>query len=384
MAIGKPRGKKGVIPVYVHDPAAGRKVYVKPEDHGMSPPTTVRAARTLERRAKQAMEESGLQRTSWTVLAWREHWLEKRHGANTPRPESTTKSHNAQATKHFMSEYGERSIGSIKRSEALEFLRKHRHQGKAVAAMFSDAVDAEVLAASPFARPGLPALRGRADIDPLTRQEIDRLVEIARRQLGLYGDMFAGFLTFLAWTGVRPGEACGLERADLDLTKGLADVRRTRRNDGAIAPTKNKQRRTVVVPKAALDAIWLIAPDDGPIFRTATGKPLLPNSYRYYWQRVRTAFMETLPTSHWLPRRVAEKDEHLDVYELRHFCGSFLAAKGYSAREISTQLGNTPAVCERVYLHDYRDQVLERLRRGFDEPQPLRDVASDEGVGEVG
>lgn len=381
--IGKARGKQGVIPVFVYDSAAGAKRYVRPGDYGMAPPTTERAARKLEALAVARMQGPRPKRLV-TVEQWRETWLTEHHGPGTPRPEPTTATHNRQATSHFASLHGTQRLEGFPRSEALSFAQTHPQQAKAVAAMFATALHLELIVVNPFSKLGLPRSEGRAHIDPLTAEEIDTLADIARRVLGVYGDEFAAFLTFLAWTGVRPGEACALEWPDIDLARGLADIRFSRRNDGTRGPIKKvregrPRRRTIVIPQAAVQGLACLPRSREHVFATPTGKPLLPNNYRYYWGKVRSTFLGTLPSSHWLPRRIGESDAHLDVYELRHFCGSYLASEGLSSWDIAEQLGNTPAVCERIYVHPYRTASRDRVRRALDGPPALREIKEATG-----
>jgi hypothetical protein len=52
-----------------------------------------------------------------------------------------------------------------------------------------------------------------------------------------------------------------------------------------------------------------------------------------------------------------------------------------SARDIAHQLGNSPQVCEEVYIHTHRDRALERLRGAFAQPAPVKRLPSREHFG---
>jgi len=373
--IGKPRGRAGMLPVWVYNPALGRKVYV-----GQRP--TMREATVLE--AEKVVEFAQLaprkHGQDWTVAGWREHWLREFHGENTKRPEPTTYRHNEQATRAFVKTHGGRKLRAISRAEAEAHARYRPHEARILAAMFADAVRIGHLVTSVFAGLGADPSAGRDDIEALTAEEIATLERLALREHGRnYGRAFADFIVCAAWIGWRPGEACGLERTEVDLRSGLVKVHWQRRNDGTRARTKTKRNRTVVVAGPAEEALArrMRASKEKAVFLSPTGKPTRPNSIRYFWVPVRAAFLATLSEDHWLPRRLRQDpDDHLDPYELRHFCGSHLADQGLTPFDISAHLGNSEKVC-RVYIHGYKDRQRDRIRAALG--NNIRDLCSDDG-----
>lgn len=363
MAIGKPRGAKGLLPVYVYDPAVKRKRYVgsvKNEREGH----LLEARKTVEF-ADHAQTTTGAE--AWLVAGWAQHWLKHHHGKNTKRPEITTWRNNEQLLRRFIAMYGGRKIASITKDEAHMWARTRPHEAKAIAAMFNDAVRQDHLQASPFSSLGLSRSKGRADIDPLTETEVDVLCDIARVSLGTYGTEFARLIKVAAWTGMRPGELCGLEWSEVDIPGREIKVWFARRNDGSRVRTKTKENRSIEMADSVADALGEIGRElrRGPVFLSRTGKPARPNGLRPDWVIVRGAFTVSLPAEHWLPRRLRQdpKDQ-LDPYELRHFCGSYLADRGCSIEEVAEHLGNTPEVC-RVYVHAHKDRVRSRIRAAF-------------------
>lgn len=362
MAIGKPRGKDGKIPVYVYDPATKKKKYVGSADN-------LRAARLLESKKHVELTETVGQRQGkqvWTVAGWAQHWLDNYHGPNTRRPEDTTFANNERLLRRFIAMYGGRKLSGITFDEAQAWATLKPHEAKALGAMFNDAYKKRHVPENVWAHVDKPKSRGRADITPLTVTEVRALADFARSTLGVYGDEFASFITFLAWTGMRPGEACGLEWPEVDLARGELLVHWQRRNDGRRVPySKTKKDRRIVLADPAVEALAALPRRPGGIFKTATGKEMKPNSIRYPWATVRGAFVASLPESHWMIRRLQrDADDELVPYELRHHCGSYLADQGLTAREIAAHLGNTPDVCE-VYIHDYDDRVRDRIRAAF-------------------
>ncbi len=103
-----------------------------------------------------------------------------------------------------------------------------------------------------------------------------------------------------------------------------------------------------------------------------SGKPLCKGSWGYYWRPVRAAFERELPSSHWLRRRLElNPNDHVDFSELRHHCGSLLADRGCSARDIAEQLVNSEQGCARIYVDPYPDHVRARGRAAFEQPEQV-------------
>lgn len=359
--IGKPRGKKQTYPVYIYDPVKGRKTYV-------GSAADKRAAKILEAAKLEELDQPTTGRRH-TVESYAARFLDVHHTAAKRRGEPTTKTHNLAMLKPFRAKYGNRLLDSITREEANDWAASKPGSAKSVKAMFAEAFREDACLTDPFAKVQFPRQRGRQDIDPLVETEIEKLGEIAVKAGGLYGPELWAIIMFAAWTGMRPGEVCALDWSEVDLTNDLIRVEWSMRNDGSRGPVKGKCRREIVIAPKAREALLSLSRRSGHVFRSPTLKPLRPNSLRHYWIPVRDGFTAQLPESHWLRRRlIADPKDKLDPYELRHFCGSILADRGASAQEIAEHLGNTPTVCERVYIHPHRDRIQKRLRAAFAQP----------------
>jgi integrase len=354
--IGKAK-PNGMREVYVYDAAIKRKRYV-----GQRP--TLRAAQLLE--AEKIVEFAGVRDAGWTVERFAAKFLTEYHGPNTSRPEPTTRKVNEQNLRRFREEHGSRLLVSVTRDEAHALAKARPHEAKSIAAMFSVAVDKGFTQVNPFARLGLPRSRGRDDIDPLTEAEVEQLAQIALKTAGHWGPELWALILWMAWTGMRPGEVCALDVGAHIGWKSLeVRVEDNMRNDGTIGPVKGKQRREIIIADQAADAARTLRRPSGHLFRSPTGKPLRPNSLRHYWVPVRAAFTAQLPDSHWLRRRLMrDPDDHLDPYELRHFCGSVMADRGLTARDIAAHLGNSERICQ-VYVHDHKDRQKARIREAL-------------------
>jgi integrase len=359
VAIGKPRGKAGMRPVYVYDPRAGRKVYVGSRQ-------LLRDAKQLERdkttEFAQADPTAGI-----TIAAYAAEWLELHHGPGTRRPAPSTLKVNTGNLKPFLTGFGSRTLDSVTRRDALRWSKLHPHNAVVVCAMFNDAIDDEECKANPFAGRKQEGSRERKHIHPLTEDEVNRLADIAYRQWGSdgYGRVARAWVLFAAWVGCRPGETFAVQGRDLDFARGEVTIRRVKKR-GRVYPTD-----VVVLSSAVIDAVreMQTVPATGPLFTTVTGLPFSKGNLRHHWDPVRSAFRETVTPERWaqLLDDTAEEGtrrraKNLDFYVLRHFCASVLADRGCTAKEISAQLGNSEQVCQDVYIHLYRDRSNDRVR----------------------
>jgi hypothetical protein len=83
--------------------------------------------------------------------------------------------------------------------------------------MYNDALDDEVCKGNPFANRRQEQARGRKDIKPITEDEVSELAQIGLEMWGAYGTVVAGWITFGAWVGCRPGETFGVTAQDSGL-----------------------------------------------------------------------------------------------------------------------------------------------------------------------
>jgi integrase len=362
------RKKRGKHEVWVYNPTAGRKVYVGT----YSKQGTLKeegTARWAERRAENEFADAATSiRQAVTIRAWAQTWQ-----AEYPRPEATTRAHHKNALKSFLAEFGDRPLDQLTKAEANRVAHQRPHVARTASAMFNDAI--RYLEGHDTPNPFAMLVengKGRQDIDPLTLAEVNRLGEIAVREYGaLFGMCFRAMILFAAWTGCRPGELAGMRWTDLDFDNGLLRVDRQHGPDGLKLPKMGK-RREIILPTPAADAVrGMPVRDIEWLFTTPRGKQFRKGSWNHYWRPVRAVFEGEQTSTHWLPRRLeAKPDDHLDFYELRHFCGSLLADRGATARDIAEQLGNTEQVCQRVYIHSYRDRARDRIRAAFNTPEP--------------
>jgi integrase len=289
-----------------------------------------------------------------------------------PRWEVSTHAHNRERIKRVIAAFGPRRLDSLTHSEVMAWAPGHRGAVAVARAMANHGIRLGATRSNPFANLGLKQSRGRRDIAPLTPEEVHALADAGRGFHGSYGEVFSAMILFLAYVGCRPGEMFAVEWADLDLSNLEVKISKQRRKDGLALP-KNKLARTVILPPPARDALLRMPRTlhSDLVFTSKTGRPLTSGTFRYVWVPVAAA-------QGWADR---------DPYELRHFCGSYLADRGISAQDIALQLGHTDGgrLAQKLYIHTYDDHARERLKRVFEgNVTPLRPVEGHSDGVQVG
>lgn len=363
MAIGKPRNKTGLRPVYVYDPRVGKKLYVgsRKNLNGADGARALEAEKTVEF-ARAPVEAGG----GLTVAEYVAEWFDLHYGPGTRRPAASTFKVNEGNMRPFLKDFGARPLDDVTRREALRWAKQHPNNATVVSAMFNDAIDDEVCKANPFAGRRQKESRERKHIHPLTEDEVQRLAEIAFRHWGGdgYGWTARAWILFAAWVGCRPGETFSVTAKDLDFARGEVAVRRVKKR-GGVYPVD-----VVVLPDEAANAIRDMpsVPLSGPLFTSLEGKPMAHGN-RHYWEPIRSAFRETVTEQRWaeLLDDTAEdgtrkRGKSLDFYVLRHYCASLIVERGGNEYDVSAQLGNSPQVARETYIHAYRDRSNERVR----------------------
>ena len=171
----------------------------------------------------------------------------------------------------------------------------------------------------------------------------------------------------LAYTGMRRGEALGLQRGDVDLDAAAITVRRTRvpvkgegrGNPGRFitsAPKSKKPRivdldpQTVEVLRSALWSTVSPADLDGAasaarwVFSDEAGEPLNSNSVSYRFRKA----------------AVASAQRTIPMHGLRHTHATILLSHGIPVHIVSARLGHAdPVITMKVYAH-----CLPRAQKG--------------------
>jgi integrase len=241
---------------------------------------------------------------------------------------------------HILPALGDRTVASLRRSDVQGLVKRVsetlaprtvRNVFDVLNRVLSAAVDDRVIAASPSRRITLPTLEV-TEVVPPTAADVAALA-------GAVGGRYRGLVVLLAGSGVRIGEALGLEVADVDFLRRTARVERQRLQSNEVGPPKTaKSNRTVPLGQVVVDelAAHLAAyPSSGPLFTNETGEPLTYRQWRIVWAAA-----------------LASAEVDVKTHDLRHFTASALISGGASVKQVQTVLGHSSAaITLRVYSH---------------------------------
>lgn len=215
----------------------------------------------------------------------------------------------------------------------------------------------------------LPAHRPRVAPYVYAPHEITTLMTAARALTPpLQGAAFATVIGLMASTGLRLGEALGLERADVDLRDGALHVRanQTKQREVPLHHTTTNALRTYARQR---DQRWA-HPTTPAFFLTANGKPLTNDSFHYTFPKlIRQAGLEGRG------QRMRPRP-----HDLRHSMAVRTLLDWYQAGEdvdrrmplLSTYLGHVSPESTYWYLQAVPELMTEVSRRLPRLPEVLR------------
>lgn len=239
------------------------------------------------------------------------------------------------ALKGFIEDFRDVPLARLDPITAEKWARPNRWRVPIVVTLLNAAVDAGLIERNPFARLSHKG-EGRKRIVPLTGPELDELADAALTVHGSYGPMMRSLLLFLAYTGMRPGEAFALEWSDLDFNRMRIRIER-RIYKGSVDLPKSNRARLIVLPPPGRDALLGLSREGSSlVFRAKRGGKLSQATLSGYWAPVVAAF-----------------GRKLTPYELRHFAAHYLYVQlGLPARVVAVQLGHDgPKLVEQLYGH---------------------------------
>lgn len=225
-----------------------------------------------------------------------------------------------------------------------------------ISSILTTAVQWQVIPFNPAERVKPPKVR-HTEADYLDENDAVRLLaELDGEPL-----IYATLITVLIYTGMRRGEALGLEWKNVDLEARTIDISKTRlyvHGAGVIEdePKNETSKRVISVPDAALDALraWRAeqlkekmkcgsawAAGDY-VFTGWNGKPIHPDT----------------PTK-WFREFLKRKDlPPIHLHSLRHTNASLLIANGIDIKTVSKRLGHSNVQTTGViYTHQIKSAV---------------------------
>jgi integrase len=246
--------------------------------------------------------------------------------------------------RHILPKLGNRPVSSLRRTDVQGLIkgvsetlapRSTRNVYDTLSRVMAAAVHDRVISHSPCVKIALPPVEA-GEVVPPSAETVAALA-------GAVPGRYRALVVLLAGTGLRIGEALGLEVADVDFLRRTVRVERQRRQDGTLGPTKTaKSTRTVPLGQVVVDELARHvahhrhgSPDRISMFTDELGRPLTYRTWKRVWKSATTA---------------AGVD--VDTHALRHFTASALISGGASVKQVQTVLGHSSAaITLRVYAH---------------------------------
>lgn len=284
-----------------------------------------RAAEAKEAEARKLK----IKDTRLTWGQWSEQWIAHRDVA-----ESTRLTDEQRINSHVLPEWGKVALSDIRRADVKRWattLRKD-HAPNTVNRIVGilntslrEAVDQELIPTNPAQ--GVRLTVGEATHERfLTKAELDKVCAHLSPE-------WARLARFLAYTGLRWGEAVGLQNKRIDRDRQVILVAEVWDDKaGELKPyPKGKRRRTVPLPDWVQDGLK----DADPVLPSPRGKrPAIRNFRRALDDAADTA-----------------KIERFRVHDLRHTYSSWLVQAGVPLEEVRKLLGHTSVQTTQRYAH---------------------------------
>jgi integrase len=220
-----------------------------------------------------------------------------------------------------------------------------RNVYEVLAQILASAVNKRLIVRSPIVRRGEgdPVKLPTVEVEErwLIPEEVEKLIVCSPEDIRV-------LTQFLASTGLRIGEALGLQVGSVDLQLRQVQVTRQRMQDGSFGPTKTRKSRSVPVPVPTFEAIrpLLVGRDrEADLWMSDLEEPLMYRAFRYRWKKtIKAAGLGWEPTAH----------------DLRHYYASRLIKQGVDVVRVSGYLGHatvtkTLNVYGHLIGHDHSD-----------------------------
>jgi integrase len=342
--ITRGRGRHLVRVFLGRDPATGRRRY-----HNKTIRGTKKQAEAYGRKI-QTQVDSGTFRepTRQTVAEFLDHWFE--HTARRRVHRETLQEYKAIAERHLKPVLGKIRLGQLTPEHVQQLVtameakkrapRTIRNAHGVLRNALSRAVREGTIPMNPASAKlvDLPKTR-RRELTVLSPKEAAAFVEAAR------GERWGPLFILLLGSGMRPGEALGLQWSDFEGSSLRIRRALVRSRDGSgkrrlKEPKTRDSRRTVPLPDFALEALRTHRrrqaeeklragaeyEDRGLIFADERGAPLS-------WRRLTKYEFPWILEEAGLPK--------IRAYDLRHTCATLLLSAGVNPKVVSERLGHT-------------------------------------------
>ncbi len=260
---------------------------------------------------------------------------------------STARDYESILQRHLLPAFGDRQVDHITRFDIKNLLLGKikdgyapstvTHMKNAISGILALAVDDELLPANPalaLGRLWREKPRGQK-VNPFSEDELRRLLDTIRADA--YWSWYYPLVATLALAGLRAGEACGLQWADIDHDEGLIHVRRSLSRMEVVLPKSGKTRKVDMaaslgrllrehrtnMKREALARGWGRPPEF--VFVTLKGRPVDINPFRRHV---------------WNPAQDKAGVPRRRIHDLRHTYATLRISRGDNPADVSAQLGH--------------------------------------------
>ncbi len=293
-----------------------------------------------------------------TVAEYQAKWLAEL--AQTDLKRSTKISYNFQLTKHVVPAFGNDRLDQLNylrlKAWVIEKAKTYskdsvRLMVGALRTMLEEAVHEGIIPANPVTRLGKfyrSARRIKEKIDPFTMEELHLIEAKCREKFPEYHPL----ILCLARTGMRIGEAFGLQWRDLDISLGQVLIRRNIPPHRHVETPKTaaSERKVDMSPELAVELKRVLVEKKKQAL--AAGKPFDMEQWAFPNDQGTPIFYTNFLRRVWYKVQDAAKVRRRTPHDLRHSWASHMLAAGADLAYVSAQLGHAnPATTLRIYAH---------------------------------
>lgn len=252
--------------------------------------------------------------------------------------------------KHLVPFFGQMRLDEINTVDVQRFYNQHAHQSRSTVnkqalilhGIFESAIEDGVCIIDPTRSKRLTYSNKKVVREALAIEDAQDIIRNLNK-LELKDRLLVALLLF---TGIRRGEALGLQWADIDFGRKLINIRRSVRfagNKGYIGPTKSKAGVRLIPLEPQLEEILAAVIPTGKYVLGGGEFPITETTYKRCWERIcRTIDMHGA-TAHVLRHTyITMAAAHLDIKTLQTIAGH---------SDISTTMNR--------YAHGREDKIIQ-------------------------
>lgn len=252
--------------------------------------------------------------------------------------------------KHLVPFFGQMRLDEINTVDVQRFYNQQAHKanssvrcmGIILHGIFDSAIEDGLCVLDPTRSKRLTYSKKKTVREALSIEDAQDII----RNLGRLELKDRLLVALLIFTGIRRGEALGLQWEDIDFERKLINIRRSVRfvgNRGYIGPTKSKAGMRLIPLEPQLEEILMALPHDGTYILGNGDFPITEMTYKRGWERICRTINMHGATAHVLRHTyITMAAAHLDIKTLQTIAGH---------SDISTTMNR--------YAHGREDKIIQ-------------------------